>query len=99
MPGSPGVPQHGHSRGGEQGLHQSLLLRYSACFSSVYTSVAEPEPLEPPLLGRLRSRSRFFCWSEPGAGVALFKAAPAASFRQAKKKGLVLVSNMTLRAV
>ena len=34
-----------------------------------------------------------------GAGAALFKAAPAASFRQAKKKSLVLVSNMTLRAV
>ena len=29
----------------------------------------------------------------------LFKAAPAASSRQAKKKSLVLVSNMTLRAV
>ena len=67
----------------------------------ICTSVAEPEPLEPPLLGRLRSRSRFFCWSEPGAGAALFKAAPApaASFRQAKKESLVLVSNMTLRAV
>ena len=47
-------------------------------------SVAEPEP---PLLGPLVSRSRFFCWSEPGAeaGAALYKAAPAASFRQAKK--------------
>ena len=43
-------------------------------------------------------RSRFF-WSEPGAGATFFKAAPAASFRQAKKKSLVLVSNMTLRAV
>ena len=42
---------------------------------------------------------RFFFWSEPGAGAALFKAAPAASFRQAKKKSLVLVSNMTLKAV
>ena len=66
----------------------------------VQPSVAEPEP---PLLGRLRtrSRSRFFCWSEPGDGAALVKAAPApaASFRQAKKKSLVLVSNMTLRAV
>ena len=57
------------------------------------TSVAEPEP---PL-----SRSRFFCWPEPGDGAAFLKAAPAlaASFRQAKKKRLVLVSNMTLRAV
>ena len=34
-----------------------------------------------------------------GAGAALFKAALAASFRQAKKKSLVLVSNMTLKAV
>ena len=46
-----------------------------------------------------QSRSRFFCWLEPGAKAALFKAAPAASFRQAKKKSLVLVSKMTLRAV
>ena len=46
------------------------------------TSVAEPEQ---PLLGR----SRFFFGSEPvlGAGAACFKAAPAASFRQAKKQG------------
>ena len=34
-----------------------------------------------------------------GAGAAFFKAAPAASFRQAKNKSLVLVSNMSLRAV
>ena len=69
-------------------------------------SVAEPEPPaaatfraapEPPLLGWLRSR--FLFWSKPGAGAAFFKAAPAASFRQAKKKSLVLVSNMTLKAV
>ena len=48
-----------------------------------------------------RSRSRFFCWLEPEteAGAALFKAAPAASFRQAKTKSLVLVSNMTSRAL
>ena len=39
-----------------------------------------------------------FFWSEPGAGATFFKAAPAASFSQAKKKSLVLVSNMTLRA-
>ena len=55
--------------------------------------------MELPLLGRLRSRSRFFFRSEPGAGAALFKAAPAAYFKQAKKKSLVLVSNMTLKAV
>ena len=52
----------------------------------------------------LRSRSRqepepIFFWSEPGAGAAFFKVipAPAASFRQAKEKSLVLVSNMTLK--
>ena len=48
-----------------------------------FFSVAEPEPI--------------FFWAGPGAGVAFFKAAPAASSRQAKKKSLVLVSNMTLR--
>ena len=48
-----------------------------------FFSVAEPEPI--------------FFGSEPGA--AFFKAALAASFRQAKKNSLVLVSNMTLRAV
>ena len=58
------------------------------------------EPAHTQLfLAVLRSRSRFFCGSEPGAGAAFFKAAPAASFRQAKKKSLVLVSTMTLRAV
>ena len=53
------------------------------------TSVAELEP-EPELI---------FFWV--GAEAAFFKAAqaPAASFRQAKKKSLVLVSNMTLKAV
>ena len=49
----------------------------------VFFSVAEPEPI--------------FFGLEPGS--AFFKAAPAASFRQAKNKSLVLVSNMTLRAV
>ena len=33
-----------------------------------------------------------------GSRSRIFKAAPAASFRQAKNKILVLVSNMTLRA-
>ena len=42
--------------------------------------------LEPPLLGRVRSRNRFLFWSEPGAGAAILKAAPAASFRQATKE-------------
>ena len=62
------------------------------------TSVAEPKPPgsatyraapEPIfLLVGAGSRSRIF-----------FKAAPAASFRQAKNKSIVLVSNMKLRAV
>ena len=49
-------------------------------------SVAEPEP---PLLGW--SRSRFFIWPEPRFGAAFFKAAPAATFWQAKKESLVLL--------
>ena len=44
----------------------------------------------------LRSRSRFFFWSVPGAGAAFFKATPAASFRQAKNKSLVLVIKSSL---
>ena len=52
--------------------------------------------LEPPLLGRLRRRSRYFL---VGAGAAFFKAAPVVYFRQAKKKSFVLVLNMTLKAV
>ena len=51
-------------------------------------SVAEPEP---PLLGW--SRSRFFWLS--GAESRSRKAAPDASFWQAKKESLVLVTNMT----
>ena len=39
-------------------------------------NVAEPEP-----------PGADFFWSEPGAGAAFFKAAPAASFRQAIKQG------------
>ena len=48
--------------------------------------------LEQPLLGW--SQSRFFCWPEPRARAAFFKAAPApaASFRQAKKENLVVVT-------
>ena len=60
-------------------------------------SVGEPEP---PLLGRLRNRGRFFFfgWSrEPE--LHFLRRLRATSFRQAKGKSLVLVSNMTLRAV
>ena len=60
-----------------------------AAGAATFRAALEPEP------------ELNFCWSEPGAGAALFKLAPApaASLRQAKKKSLVLVSNMTLRAV
>ena len=49
----------------------------------------------------LRSRSRFFCWPEPRAGdrAAFFKAAAAASFWQAKKESLVVVTKHDLRAI
>ena len=60
----------------------------------VIDSVAELE-LEPPGAATFRAAPE----PEPGAGAAFFKAAPAASLRQAKKKSLVLVSNMTFRAV
>ena len=56
--------------------------------AATFRAAPEPEPI--------------FCWAEPGvgAGAAFFKAdlAPAASFRQAKKKSLVKVSNMTLKS-
>ena len=42
----------------------------------------------------LRSRSRFFGWTRPRAWPAFFKAAPAASCRQAKEESLVLVLSM-----
>ena len=71
---------------------KDLQVPYRYIFEAVFRN-----RLEPPLLGWLRSR--FFCWSEPGAGAAFCMAAPAASFRQAKKKSIVLASNMTLRAV
>ena len=45
------------------------------------------------------SRSRIFCWPEPRAGAAFFKAAPAASFWQAKKESLVVVTKHDLRAI
>ena len=68
------------------------------------SSVAEPESpgaawsrLEPPLLGW--NRSRFFCWPEPRAGAVFFKAAPAASFWQAKKERLFVVTKHDLRAM
>ena len=41
------------------------------------------------------SRSQFFLWPDPKAGAAFFKAAPAASFWQAKEESLVLVTHMT----
>ena len=48
-------------------------------------SVAEPEP-EPPGAATFRAEPEpIFFWV--GAGAACFKAAPAASFRQAKKQG------------
>ena len=56
----------------------------------------------------LRSRSRhfwggakadFFYWPEPRAGAAFFKAAPAASFWQAKRKALLSVKKQDLRAI
>ena len=80
-----------------------LVASATASNCKILTSVAEPEPPgaatfraapEPRLFFFGRSREQ-----EPGAGAAFFKAAPAASFTQAKKKSLVLVSNMTLRAV
>ena len=55
--------------------------------------VAEPESPGAPLLGW--SRSRFFIWPESRAGAAFFKAAPAASFCQAKKESLVLLQNIS----
>ena len=53
-----------------------------AAGATTFRGAPEPEPI--------------FCWSEPGAGAALFKAAPAASSRQAKKKSLVLVSQIKI---
>ena len=58
-------------------LEKNMWLVNSKEENYTKISVAEPEPLEPPLLGWLRSRSRFICWSEPGAGAGLFKAAPS----------------------
>ena len=46
---------------------------------------------EPPLLDRLRSRFYVGQSKEPEPP---FRAAPAASFRQANKESLVLVSNI-----
>ena len=55
--------------------------------------------LEPPLLGW--SRSQFFCWLEPSARAAFFivASALAASFWQAKKESLVVVTKHDLRAI
>ena len=74
-------------------------------FKAVDPSVAKPEP-GAGAAGAATFRAApepepIFLLVGARAGAALFKAAPApaASFRQAKKKSLVLVSNMTLRAV
>ena len=61
----------------------------------VVCSVAEPEPPGAPTLRA--EPEPIFCRSEPGAGAAFFKAAPAASFMQAKNKSLVLVSIRTVK--
>ena len=55
--------------------------------------------LELPLLWQIRSR--FFCWPEPKAGDPFLKVvpAPAASFWQAKKESLVVVTKHDLRAI
>ena len=57
--------------------------------AATFRASPEPEPI--------------FFGSEPGAGAGalILKAAPApaAYFRQAKKKSIVLVSNMILKAV
>ena len=68
-------------------------------FRFVFSSVAEPE-----LGAGAAGAATFKAAPEPEpmfllAGAAFFKAAPAASFRQAKNQSLVLVSNMTIRAV
>ena len=41
--------------------------------------------------------AHFFCWTEPRAGAAFFKAVPAASFWQAKKESLVAVTKHDLQ--
>ena len=53
--------------------------------AATFRGAPEPEPIYFPVGARSRSRT--------------FKAAPAAYFMQAKKKSIVLVSNMTLKAV
>ena len=70
---------------------------WQCCGAGAGSRSCEPKPLEPPLLGRLRSRSRFMVGA--GSRSRTFKAAPVAFCRQAKEKSLVIVSNMTIRAV
>ena len=67
-----------------------ILVFYSTTMvkvmsSDIYSSVAEPEP-EPPGAATFRVEPEpiFFLG---GARSSLFKAAPAASLRQAKKQG------------
>ena len=80
---------------GNRGIGEGTqALRYgiqalSYGIHALTVSVAEPEP---PLSGW--SRSRFVCWPEPP-----FKAALAASFWQAKKKSLVVVTKHDLKAI
>ena len=57
-------------------------------FLSKKSSVAEPEP---------PGAATFRVGPEPRAGAAFFKAAPAASFWQAKKKCLVVVTKHDLK--
>ena len=63
----------------------------------VKISVVEPESPGAATFRAAPEPEPIFFLSEPGA--AFFKAAPAATCRQAKKKSLLLVSNMTLKAV
>ena len=53
----------------------------------IMISVAEPEPPGAATFRAASEPEPIFFWSEPGAGAACFKAAPAASLRQAKKQG------------
>ena len=81
-----------------QNKFSSESVKFSLMFPLITPVLRSRIRLEPPLLGW--SRSQFFCWPEPRAGAAIFKAAPAASFWQAKKakrKALLLLQNMTER--
>ena len=49
-------------------LLNSSPIRQSVCTLYFHPVLRSRSRLEPPLLGQLRSRSRFFFGSEPGAG-------------------------------